>query len=384
MNHSFGIVSWEQEHLQVLSVCTIFGIASSEYAILRAMFGQKKHSGWNNSRARPFVGRRVLLTRLHQLYGAKRGQRIARRNKGSLQDFPPILQLQTKTGCNASCVYCPQRKIRGMFPDSTLSEELFRSIVDQCVDEPNLHGIGFVLHNEPLTDPTLFDKISYFRRRVKSKALTFLVTNGTLLTPDVAERLLKSGLDVLHISCNGFGKEAFEAVNREKSWKDFMNNLDSFFEQDLSKTAVMMSFVRSNVYRLELEYAIRYWRSRGIRSFVHGINNRAGLVDDYERYARPMDREKMGVKLRKMAVKNLLGCCPYPFLQMSILATGECLICTHDWGRHKIIGDLNKNSIRDVWNGPVMREIRLKHIGGEEKTIPSCRNCDVFENATFA
>jgi len=347
------------------------------------MFKHRRPSGWANPRAKPFVGGRASLTRFNQLYGALITQSQAKRKRGYVSEFPSILQFQTQTGCNSSCAYCPQKKIRDMFPEASMSDVLFRKIVDQCSKYPQLRGVGFVLHNEPLLDPTLFEKIRYFRSCVESKAMTFLVTNGTLLSPEVADSLLKSGLDALHISCNGFGKEDFEAINQGKSWENFKNNLENFLTRDLSQIAVMLSFVRSNLYRKELEKAIRYWRSRGVPCYIHGINNRGGLVENYESYARPLNHEKFSIRLRKKGIKSLLRGCPYPFLQMSVLANGQVLICTHDWGRRQIIGDLNELSIQEVWDGPKMREIRLKHLSSRYKSIPSCRDCDVFENAAF-
>jgi MoaA/NifB/PqqE/SkfB family radical SAM enzyme len=340
-------------------------------------------SGWANPRAKPFVGWRYRRTRIRELIGAKIGQRRARRNEGSLLDFPPILQIQTKSGCNGECVICPQSKIRNMFPATEMTDEIFQKIVNQCAGEKNLHGVGFVLQNEPLTDPTIFDKIRLFRDRVSGQATAFLVTNGTLLNRETVPVLLRSGLDALHITCNGYGKKDYEAINRGKSWETFQENLDFFLGQDLSRIAVMLSFVRHRLYQEELVKAVSYWRSRGFRSFIHGVNNRGGMVDEYETYERPLSQESLPIRFRKTFVKKLLRCCPYPFLQMSILAEGKVLICTHDWARRTIIGDLNRETVRGVWNGPSMRGIRLKHLSGRAKEIPSCEKCDVFENMAF-
>jgi hypothetical protein len=345
---------------------------------------QIRVSGSANPRSRPFRAGHLTLTRLHQLYGAKVGQLRAKRNAGSLAGFPPILQLQTRSGCNASCAICPQRTLRGVFPDASITDSLFAGIVEQCASEPGLRGVGFVLQNEPLTDPMLFDRIRHFRERVRTRAMTFIVTNGTLLTPGAADELLACGLDALHISCNGFHRDDYESLNEGKSWDMFRSNVDRFLARDLSGTAVMMSFVRTKKFGDQCERAIAEWRKRGVPCFVHGINNRGGLVEDYGEYARPVAAERLGVRLRKGMVKALLGCCPYPFLQMSVLATGQVLICTHDWGRRQIVGDLNVASIREVWNGPAMRRLRLMHLAGEAGEIPTCRDCDVFENAAFA
>lgn len=342
----------------------------------------KAPPGWANPRALPFVGWRINLTRLHQLYGIKVGQRRARGNGGSTLDFPPIIQLQTKSGCNASCVFCPQREIKDLFPPAAMTDELFRRVVEQCAVEPNFHGMGFVLQNEPLTDEGIYDKIRLFRDSVSPKAMAFLVTNGTLLTPENGDRIIASGLDAMHISCNGLGKEDFEAVNEGKSWDVFSANLEAFLARDLSKIGVMMSFVRSNLYRGELDRAIAQWRARGLRCFVHGINNRGGLVKDFEKYARPMDLEPWPVRFQKRFMQWFIGCCPYPFIQMSVLASGKVIVCTHDWQRKTVVGDLNERSIRDVWNGPEMRDVRLRLLQGRGG-VAACEGCDVFTNATF-
>ncbi len=174
-------------------------------------------------------------------------------------------------------------------------------------------AVGFVLQNEPLTDPALADKIRLFRERVPDRVTAFIVTNGTLLDSPTARALLDSGLDAMHITCNGYAREDWEAINRGKSWDDFRENLEGFLAQDLSRLAVMMSFVRTNLYRQELGRAVRHWSSRGFFCFIHGVNNRGGLVDDYETFARPAAEEPLGLRLRKRAVKKVPAMLPLPF-----------------------------------------------------------------------
>jgi len=343
-----------------------------------------KRPGWNNWRARPFVGWHHKVTQLRQIYGVKTGQNRSKKNNGSTGCFPPILQIQTRTGCNASCVYCPQETIKNMFPEESMSDDLFEKIVEQCKNEEDLHGVGFVLQNEPLLDPKIFEKIRYFRNEVKTKAMTFLVTNGTLLTPEVSDKLLHSGLDAVHISFNGYRKEDYEMVNQGKSWDVFINNINHFLNQDLSEISVMLSFVRSNLFSSEIDHSIKQWEKKGIQCFIHTINNRGGLVKNYEEYSLPLEKLPIQIRIRKKIVKKIMGSCPYPFLQMSILANGQALICTHDWSRKKIIGDLNVSGIEEVWNGENMREIRKLQMKGKYGDILSCADCDVFKNATFA
>lgn len=303
----------------------------------------------------------------------------------TLNRFPGTLQIQTRSGCNSHCLLCPQDTVSGMFPEATMDRGLFNRIAREAAGDPRLKALALVLQNEPLRDPDLADKIRYFQTLNTTNAIVFIVTNGMLLVPDKVRELLESGLDMMHISVNGYQRDDFEALNRGKDFGVFTANLDFLFRQDLSKLGLHLSFIMNAKYVNELRAAVQHYRAMGLKVHIHGISNRGGLVDDrlMNEYRNTTSVESLRNRLVKPLVKRLLPCCPYPFFQCSVLASGKVLVCTHDWSRRTIVGDLNTQSIREVWNGQTLTEIRQLFLHGRMKDVPSCANCNVFDDLGF-
>ena len=303
----------------------------------------------------------------------------------TLNQFPGTIQIQTRSGCNSHCLLCPQDTISKMFPEETMDRGLFNCIAREAASDPRLKALALVLQNEPLRDPDLADKIRYFQALNKTNVIVFVVTNGTLLVRERVHELLDSGLDMMHISVNGYEREDFEAINRGRNFGVFTANLDYLLRQDLAKLGLHLSFIMNAKYVDQLRAAVQRYRAMGLKVHIHGISNRGGLVDEQlmKQYSNTSSVESLRNRLLKPIVKRLLPCCPYPFFQCSVLASGKVLVCTHDWSRHTIVGDLNTQSIREVWNGKALTELRQLFLKGRMKDVPACANCNVFDDLGF-
>ena len=327
-----------------------------------------------------------LTTKLY-LLGAVLRRMLECRFQGTrvLDQFPGTLQVQTRSGCNSHCRLCPQDAVSRMFPETAMDDGLYRRIAREASSDRRLKALALVLQNEPLRDPNLAEKIRFFQALNKTNAIVFIATNGSLLTPERIRDLLDSGLDMMHISANGLRREDFEAVNTGRDFGVFAANLDHLLRQDLSKIGIHLSFIMTGKYASELREAVRHYRAIGLKTHVHGISNRGGLVDAalVDDYRSPASAESLRNRLLKPVAKRLLRCCPYPFYQCSVLATGQVLVCTHDWSRRTIVGDLNTQTIREVWNGKPLTEIRQLFLRGRMKDVPACAHCNVFDELGF-
>jgi len=67
--------------------------------------------------------------------------------------------------------------------------------------------------------------------------------------------------------------------------------------------------------------------------------------------------------------------CPQPFKSMQVQANGEVVPCCIDWKRVNVIGDITKMSLREIWDGDLMRSLRLKHLGGQKDITLPCADC---------
>jgi radical SAM protein with 4Fe4S-binding SPASM domain len=75
-------------------------------------------------------------------------------------------------------------------------------------------------------------------------------------------------------------------------------------------------------------------------------------------------------------IRNLTGC-ELPFYQMNILYNGDVIICSCDWKRTTVIGNLNHNSIRSIWNSDRANEIRRLILKNRYSQIDSCATCSM-------
>jgi MoaA/NifB/PqqE/SkfB family radical SAM enzyme len=327
-----------------------------------------------------------LTTKLYLLGSVLKRMAECRFQGGrTLGQFPGTIQVQTRSGCNSHCVLCPQDAVSRMFPEEIMDRGLFERIARDAASDPRLKALAPVLQNEPLRDDDLADKIRYFQALNRADAVVFIATNGMLLGPRKVDELLRCGLDMMHVSVNGYQREDFEALNRGKDFGVFKANLDYLLRQDLSTIGIHLTFIMNARYAGELRAAVTQYRAMGLKVHIHGISNRGGLVDErlMREYQDTASADTRRNRLLKPIARRLLPCCPYPFYQCSVLASGKVLLCTHDWSRRTVVGDLATQSISEVWNGKPLTEIRQLFLRGRMKDVPSCTHCNVYDDLGF-
>lgn len=125
----------------------------------------------------------------------------------------------------------------------------------------------------------------------------------------------------------------------------------------------------------------RRWRARGIPVFVYTANNRVGALPDFDRKLR-LTREQVPLmhRIGRRAARAWLGHCPAPFATTDILHDGSVLLCTHDWARKEILGNVRDQTIAAIWNGERMREIRAAVYRREYERLPACRDCSLWKD----
>jgi wyosine [tRNA(Phe)-imidazoG37] synthetase (radical SAM superfamily) len=106
---------------------------------------------------------------------------------------------------------------------------------------------------EPLMRPDIFDLV----RHSRSVGLTTVMgTNGTLITTEVAARLVEAGIQALAISLDGADKETHDAFRgAEGVWEQTLQGKDAI--------SPMPPFVRQRALRTIIEASETFARERG-------------------------------------------------------------------------------------------------------------------------
>ncbi len=260
--------------------------------------------------------------------------------------FPSHIQIQTVGGCNASCVMCAMsspiiRKLqRGL-----LSDDLFERIVTECVQFKACNEIALYLQNEPLLDPRLAARVSFVKDKSHGRLFTRLVTNGSLLFRSRIKELIDAGLDRISISVNAFTEPTYTQIMGGLDFSQTLANIEDLLELAPENMLVLFTFMVTSLNETEVRDAIDYWSSRGVLCGAYGINTMSGNVPNFE-------------SIRSVSAPDRPKECYLPLESAAILCSGDVILCCTDWARKSICGNINTQSLYQVWHSDDLSRLR--------------------------
>jgi len=241
-----------------------------------------------------------------------------KRLKKNIPEMPEIVNAMTVTRCNYKCGFCPNSTIT--HPRGKMSIEMYNKILDQL--GKNWDGVFCPqLQNEPFLDKRLPELVKLAREKLP-KCTIEIQTNGSLLNKELIEKILPY-TDTLKV--NDYTDD-FKVIRRIKKY--------------------------------------------GIK------NNRLVLVRRY-----PNDESLTNVannvkyKMMKRKILPLNKFCAYPFKTAAINYDGKLLICCMDWKHEHEFGDLNKSSLKEIWNNEKFKRLR-ESLSKSVRNYPLCQKCD--------
>lgn len=140
---------------------------------------------------------------------------------------PSTFHLDVTNRCNMDCLFCglhsplaptPPANYPNSWLGRSLPLEVFYPLVDDLADLDSREDILLSGEGEPLLHPASEEMIRY----IKNKGLHLLLfTNGLLLTPTTALRLVEEQVDLLYLSVNAGSPETFTALHPNRKPHEF-------------------------------------------------------------------------------------------------------------------------------------------------------------------
>jgi len=266
--------------------------------------------------------------------------------------MPEIVQIESTNICNAKCVFCPRDEMHRR--QGIMTVDLFKKIVDECAEL----GITHVrMHNygEAFMDRRLVEKVKY----AKDKGIkeVGMISNGSLITEPVARGMIDAGLDAINISVDASGKEVFEATRIGLNYDKVIANIERLIRlrgaSGKRRPKLILSFVRQNNSADEQAF-IEHWRSIADKIHITDLHNWAGTLNTESDVNYP---------------------CYRPWLTFTVLWDGRVSLCCADFDGRTILGNLNTQSIAEVWNAETYRQVRREHLESGGPDV--CRACDL-------
>jgi MoaA/NifB/PqqE/SkfB family radical SAM enzyme len=283
--------------------------------------------------------------------------------KPVINRFPPLINIELASICNANCLMCPNKTMTRK--PGIMARWIYEKLIDECAHyNPAL--VMLHLHGEPMLDPYLPERISYAKQ--KGLAKVGLFTNCSLLTEELSQRILASGLDYLTISMEGSGKDTYEKIRRGLDYNQVAHNIINFMalrkKQSRKQPFVTITYTMVEEARDQVKEFKQYWERVVDSVHIGRAHNWGGLV------------ENQGFSDQDMQARQP---CSRLWLNPVVYDDGRVPLCCLDFNGSTILGDSKKAPLYTIWNGEVIQEMRNFHLRDEYDKIELCRQCIAWQ-----
>lgn len=309
---------------------------------------------------------------------AKNSPRINLEGRTKLETVIPlstpfVLFVDPSSVCNFQCIFCPTGD-RRLIKDTGRSQELMKISLYQKIindlqefDKP-LKVLRLYKDGEPLLNPHFVEMIRFAKEKKIADCID-TTTNGSLLTPELSHQIIDAGLDRINISVDGLSDEQFFTFTKTKiNFQSYIENIRYFFEN--KKTCEVCIKIPGD--NLSEEDKARFFEIFGDISDRVSIENTAPCWPEFD------VEERTGITI----TQGIYGCeltdvnvCPYIFYSISVNSDGTVSLCFLDWARKMVIGDVITESLKAIWDGPLLYRHQIAHLSGMRKKHPVCETC---------
>ena len=325
--------------------------------------------------------RNVVSARISQIRHFKKFFRIWKRYKKN-HDFPIFLQLQTINRCNANCPMCPYAATTAEGALQLMSDEVFEKIINEISTRNEVELIVMSFQNEPLSDKKIIDRARYIKSVVPHITLE-LVSNGYLLNSSIAEDIYDV-FDEVELSIHAVNHDTYKEVLGGLDLDKTLENIFHIGKSKYMRSKTVLRFVKQQANFNEFSHFKKFWRRNGFAVLGFDLNSRLHAVKDYENMKyRVKWFQKLEIKILKMISPLLFSFCPIPNTAMYIRSNGDVVFCFNDWTEENILGNVNNNSIYDVFHSPKMTDLRQRINLNSAFESDICAKCDLYNEGVY-
>ncbi len=293
---------------------------------------------------------------------------------------PLAIYVEPTNICNFRCTYCPESEpgyqaiSGGWFQ---LDETRFARILDDIDSLPVRPAtLNFYMMGEPFVNKSLPSMVALAKRRnVAGKVI--VTSNGSLLTEDVSQRIVASGLDFLRVSIYGASEETHRArTGSPIRLARIVDNLETFrrVRGDRERPFLYVKMIDTQDAAENAAFVERF----GPLADEATIEPVMNWNDVDAKNRTNVERSAMLASGYFASKKEV---CPFPFYTLVIHSDLRVSACCVDWSKQAVVGDLNHESLADVWAGPRLRAFQDLHLQRRRHEIAACRNCTYLHTA---
>lgn len=272
---------------------------------------------------------------------------------------PKTVVLGTTAVCNANCFHCPTNKAYSKTQAKGFMDlALFERIIGELAEMGFRGGVLFGLFGDPLSDPLFLERMKIVKRLLPDSLICPSTNAGQY--DSVKHREAMSYADDVAVHVEGVTADVYNVSMKPLKIARSTPRVEALIEDRQGKPMHIISPVhRRNLHEMA---ALRdAWEDKGAGNTVFAyLMNRGGKAEAFD-----------DVALAPVAT----GCGPDIMTDLIIDWDGAVVTCCQDFHRRTIIGDLSKESVREVMiNAARRRTVELLN-DKRWNAIETCAGC---------
>jgi len=246
-----------------------------------------------------------------------------------------------------------------------MSRELFHKIIDEISTWNKKVTIGLSVYGEPFLNPDWLHFMQYVSDKAPLSKLT-ISTNGSTFDDKVIDEIVKfNNIEQIGFSLYAFYPDTYKRIMGLTV--KTIDNIDHAVER-ISKE------------RPEIPIDISYTEDKGYMD-PDELELFKIKWGKYSRYPHPMIYNYQHPNYVNHGYSNVP--CQTMFTNLSILHDGRVNLCCFDAHGEIILGDVNKNTLLEIWHGESFKRMRDIHVVGSRCKIPLCHSCNYGYSAEY-
>jgi len=297
--------------------------------------------------------------------------------------YPFAIAIELSNDCNSNCYMCPRQDLTRNVGHMSL--ELFKKIIDELSqNKVILRKLFFHWLGEPLMNEN-FDKMISYAKKANVAEMLVMGSNIIALNRENAIRLIKSELDELFVSLDALKPETYKKIKGHDKGLDVIeNNLIQLVnlkkEMKSSLPYIRLKILKSEINKDEITDFKKKWEPIVDEVYVEeDLNAWNGTNEDVNDQITndPIYKEIIRGKVTRWPCNRL-------WYQVAISQDGYVSPCLADWDGTGFIGNINNQSLFEIWNSEKLVEMRRKQLDNEYNNLVMCKDCNrwIFRHMT--
>jgi radical SAM protein with 4Fe4S-binding SPASM domain len=287
-----------------------------------------------------------------------------------LPSFPHLIDIEMTNTCNFRCLMCPTGNFSQQRKKGFMSDTIFYKILNEV--EKYGTPLRFIRWGEPLSHPSI---LTYLADAKRKGILLHLNTNGSLLTEEMIDLFIGLPLDSIKFSFQGVDKKSYAEMRNIDFFDELMTTIEGLYSKRGNNPYPFIMASTTTTY--ETDPTIEAFKEK-IREFVDDVNVGSTNFDYLDLNAvrmRPHELEMLEKLMDLESVEKVHPECPEVFDKLSINWDGKVTACCWDSEDTMLIGDINEQSLLEIWQSPKLNEYREMLVEMRHDEMPLCKDC---------